>query len=65
MGLIAWIKKRRRERELEEMDRKWENSGASSWELFPPSYYYRYTADELEEMKKKRQQEIRDLTEEL
>ena len=25
--------------------------GMSSWRLFPPSYYYRYTPEELEQMK--------------
>ena len=65
MGFREWIKERRRERELEEMDRRWEMSGASCREQFPPSYYYRYTAEELEKMKTERMENIKKLIEEL
>lgn len=65
MRFKEWREKRRREKELEEMDRRWEKSGASSWELFPPSYYYRYTPEELAKMREEKKRLIEKLTEDL
>lgn len=33
---------------LKEMDDWWYCTGASSWELFPPSFYYTHTEEETE-----------------
>ena len=33
---------------LWEMDRWWEFIGGSCWQLFPPSFYYTHTEEEIE-----------------
>lgn len=38
---------------LREMDRMWEFMGGSCWGLFPPSFYYTHTEEEIERIKKK------------
>ena len=37
---------------LREMDRMWEFMGGSCWGLFPPSFYYTHTEEEIERIKK-------------
>lgn len=39
-------------RKLRKMDRHWYETGASSWELFPPSFYYTHTEEEIERITK-------------
>ena len=31
------------------MDKKWELIGGRYWQLFPPSFYYTYTEEEIEQ----------------
>ena len=33
---------------LREMDNMWYYTGASCWQLFPPSFYYTHTEEEIE-----------------
>lgn len=37
---------------LHQMDRRWYDSEASSWELFPPSFYYTHTQEEIDRIRK-------------
>lgn len=37
---------------LWEMDNLWELTGGICWELFPPSFYYTHTEEEIERIKK-------------
>lgn len=37
---------------LWEMDRLWELMGGSCWGLFPPSFYYTHTEEEIERITK-------------
>ena len=32
---------------LKQMDAEWYNRGGSCWELFPPSFYYTHTEEEI------------------
>lgn len=36
------------EMKLRRMDKLWHFYGANSWDLFPPSFYYRHTTEEIE-----------------
>ena len=38
----------RYEMELRRMDKLWHFYGENSWRLFPPSFYYRHTPEEIE-----------------
>lgn len=38
---------------LREMDSLWELMGGSCWGLFPPSFYYTHTKEEIEQITKK------------
>lgn len=44
----GWIDKIIFRIKLWEMDDWWYYTGASSWELFPPSFYYTHTEEEIE-----------------
>ena len=46
--LKKWIEKRRWKLKLERMDFIWYFYGGSSWQLFPPSYYYTHSPEEVE-----------------
>ena len=37
---------------LRERDNMWYYTGASCWQLFPPSFYYTHTEEEIERIKK-------------
>lgn len=37
---------------LQEMDSMWSLMGGSCWELFPPSFYYTHTEEEIERITK-------------
>ena len=37
---------------LREMDNMWYYTGASCWQLYPPSFYYTHTEEEIERIKK-------------
>lgn len=37
---------------LREMDSMWELMGGSCWGLFPPSFYYTHTKEEIEQITK-------------
>lgn len=37
---------------LWEMDRLWESMGGNCWGLFPPSFYYTHTEEEIERITK-------------
>lgn len=60
--LFRWIseviKKMIFRMKLREMDFFVSYMGMSSWRLFPPSYYYRYTPEELEQMKRELREKI-------
>lgn len=43
---------------LREMDRMWEFMGGSCWGLFPPSFYYTHTEEEIERIKKRNNRKI-------
>lgn len=48
IGIVkAWIDKIIFRIKLSEMDSLWYYSGASGWELFPPSFYYTHTEEEI------------------
>lgn len=57
--------KRYSEKQLKEMDRQWERSGAGSWEMFPPSVYHTCTQEEIDQMTKERKEVIEDLLDQL
>lgn len=60
-NLFKWItgvvKKWRFNQKLRDMDRLADFLGWTSWD-FPPSYYYRYSPEELEELKKELRKKI-------
>lgn len=49
IGIVkGWIDKKIFRIKLSEMDSLWYYSGASGWKLFPPSFYYTHTEEEIE-----------------
>lgn len=49
IGIVKeWIDKLIFRIKLSEMDSLWYYSGASEWKLFPPSFYYTHTEEEIE-----------------
>lgn len=50
---------------LWEMDRWWEYTGGSSWQLFPPSFYYIHTEEEIEQITKETVQRITKMIDDL
>lgn len=52
---IEWIKGQieriRFQYKLKRMDDEWFLSGRSCWELFPPSFYYTHTEEEVKRIK--------------
>ena len=47
------------------MDRRWRLTGGPNWQLFPPSYYYKYSKEELEKMRDEKLKRIRAMIDEL
>lgn len=60
-----WMKKKRLEKQLKDMDRQWERSGADSWEIFAPSAYHTHTPEELKQIEEKRKATVEELLEQL
>ncbi|MBQ4059602.1 MAG: hypothetical protein IJD40_11860 [Lachnospiraceae bacterium] len=53
------------EMRMQIMDARWRNSMLRScWEVYPPSFYYRYTPEEQRQIKDKHFAEIRAMLEE-
>ena len=59
------IKKKAFQKKLWEMDNMWYLTGTSSWELFPPSFYYTHTEDEIECITKETIERIKKMIEEM
>ena len=49
---------------LWEMDRLWEYMGGSCWGLFPPSFYYTHTEEEIERISKEIMERLKKLIDE-
>ncbi len=49
---------------LWEMDREWEYMGGSCWGLFPPSFYYTHTEEEIERISKEIMERLKKLIDE-
>ncbi len=50
---------------LREMDRMWEFMGGSCWGLFPPSFYYTHTEEEIERIKKETIERLQQMIDEM
>lgn len=50
---------------LWEMDDWWYNTGGSCWGLFPPSFYYTHTEEEIERITKETRARIQDMIDKL
>lgn len=50
---------------LQEMDRMWEFMGGSCWGLFPPSFYYTHTEEEIERIKKETIERLQQMIDEM
>lgn len=66
--VIEWIckivKKVVFEIKMQEMDFFASFTGMDSWMLFPPSYYYRFSSEELEKMKIEMREKIQEIFDE-
>ncbi len=47
------------------MDDWWYFTGASSYELFPPSFYYTHTQEEIERITKEKKEKIQEMIDKL
>lgn len=63
--LAAVIERIREKARLREMDWRWRMTGASSWSLFPPSFYATHTKEEAEQAERDAIDECRRLAEQL
>lgn len=51
MGFLKkWIKKIWFWHKLRRMDRRWRMQGGASYEIFPPSFYYIHSLEEIQEI---------------
>ena len=51
MGFLKkWIKKIWYRHKLRRMDRQWHMQGGASYQLFPPSFYYTHSEEEIKEI---------------
>lgn len=50
---------------LQEMDSMWELMGGSCWGLFPPSFYYTHTEEEIERITKETIERLREMIDEM
>ena len=49
MGFLKkWIKKIWYRHKLRRMDRRWRIQGGASYQLFPPSFYYAHSPEEIQ-----------------
>lgn len=48
-------------RKLRQMDKRWYYMGGNSWGLFPPSFYYTHTEEEVERIAAETAAEIQEL----
>ncbi|MBQ8118523.1 MAG: hypothetical protein IJ147_10775 [Lachnospiraceae bacterium] len=46
----CWIKRIQFKHRLRRMDRRWRMQGGASYDLFPPSFYYTHSAQEIKEI---------------
>ena len=53
------------ERKMREMDARWRDMGGSCFELYPPSFYYRHTPEEVEEIRERDIKRLREMIAEL
>lgn len=66
IGIVKWwIDKILFRIELSDMDRLWHFSGASCWGLFPPSFYYTHTEEEIERIIAETDAELQELLDQL
>lgn len=50
---------------LWEMDRRWYFFGGSCWQLFPPSFYYTHTEEEIKQITKETVEKLTKMIDEL
>ncbi len=50
---------------LREMDNMWYYTGADCWQLFPPSFYYTHTEEEIERIKKETIERLQQMIDEM
>ncbi|MEY8334880.1 hypothetical protein AALB53_17520 [Lachnospiraceae bacterium 47-T17] len=50
---------------LREMDNMWYYTGAGCWQLFPPSFYYTHTEEEIERIKKETIERLQQMIDEM
>ena len=50
---------------LQQMDDLWRDMGGSCWGLFPPSFYYTHTEDEIKRIKDETIKELYEMLEQL
>ena len=50
---------------LQQMDDLWRDMGGSCWGLFPPSFYYTHTEDEIKRIKEETIKELYEMIEQL
>lgn len=50
---------------LQHMDSVWYNMGGSCWGLFPPSFYYTHTEDEVKRIKEETMKSLQEVIDKL
>ena len=50
---------------LQHMDRMWYSMGGSCWGIFPPSFYYTHTEDEIERIKEETMRSLQEIIDKL
>lgn len=65
-GIVKkWADKIRFRIKLRKMDEWWYHTGASSWQLFPPSFYYTHTEEEVERITRETKEYLHKLVDQL
>ncbi len=60
MGFLKkWIRKIWCWHKLRCMDRRWRMQGGASYQLFPPSFYYIHSAEEIKDITEKKLTDLR------
>lgn len=66
IGIVKeWIDKMIFRIKLSEMDILWYYSGALGWKLFPPSFYYTHTEEEIERIIAETNARLQELSDQL
>ncbi|WP_251491602.1 hypothetical protein [Otoolea muris] len=50
---------------LQHMDSMWYSMGGSCWGIFPPSFYYTHTEDEIERIKEETMRSLQEIIDKL